>query len=152
MAKASAQNAATIASDWVNGMGSAKAQANYAAGTANKGSACMQAAASAEGMANYQSGVQQCIANGSRVASLNDPMAASLYNANTGQAGAAKLGPGAQKKKAKYQAAITGLIPVWAQMAAAAAAVDPTGSRATAVQRAAAALQVLMDSGKKAAA
>jgi hypothetical protein len=131
-------------------MGSAKAQANYAAGTANKGSACMQAAASAEGMAAYSNGVQACIANGSRVAALSDPMAASLYNANTGQAGAAKLGPGAQKKKAKYQAAINALIPVWGRMADASAGVDATKSRSTAIARASAALQVLMDSGKKA--
>lgn len=150
MAKSrAAKTPAQAAAKWLAAMQGTQAQTNYAQGTANKGQVAMNNAASPAAMQSYVQGVQNSVNNGSRLASLQDPMSAQLYNANTGAKGAQQLGVGAQKKVTKYQAAINALQPVYQAMQQASLAVDPNKTRATAGARAAAALQVLMQAGKK---
>lgn len=142
--------AADIATNWVRAMGSAETSKAYQEGTRGKGQEAMSAAASTEALTKYSDGCTRSVTNGSRARSLNDPLSAQLYNDNTQTVGAQRLGPGAQKKKMKYQAQMERLGPVHDRMKAAAEAIDPTGSKATAGQRAAAAIEVLVAAGKKA--
>jgi hypothetical protein len=112
----------TIAANWLSGMQSQKAQANYKSGTANPRRDPIAAAASPEGMQAYANGCAASVTNGRRAAGLAKTSMAAWSQACATK-GAARLSTGAQASQAKYTSAMQKWAGVYSQASQAAAAV-----------------------------
>jgi hypothetical protein len=115
-----------ITANWIAGMQGGPAQAKYKAGIAAFQGNPMALAASDQATQKYLRNVQQSVSSGKRAANLNaaDP---AVWKANAINIGAANLGQGAVKKRAKYNGKMQKMAGVYAQASQAAAAVADDG-------------------------
>lgn len=129
---------------WTDAMGSPTTQQNYKDGVNAVTVSPMQLAAAQadKAVTNYTS----VITGGAWAAALN-AVPISTYKTNA-VAMAGRLGTGAQKAAPKYSRFLDKFAPVWDEMKAASKAIPGSGI-AAAQQRANAALQILMQNGRK---
>jgi len=136
-----------LANVWASQMGSPNSVAKYKAGIMALTSSPTALAAQPDAINRYLSGIQESVSSGRRAAALNK-VSLGEYQA-LATAGAANLGTGAQRKKAKWAAAMQPYGAVYASIQSQLAGM-PKGGESAAVARAAVAIHALMAAAGKA--
>jgi hypothetical protein len=135
-----AKTADEIHQAWINAMKSGQTAARYRAGIERFQGNPMQLAAAADNL--YLSQVTDAVVSGRRAAALN-AVPVTRWKNNAVTTGTQRLASGADKGAEKQRAAAVKWAPIYAQASAAAGAIPKDGTTATALQKVAAAIDVL---------